>query len=212
MRATLARYPGMLRFAVLTNISTTFAAVNQHIVTLAVGAFLGESAAGFFRLGYQLGQALAKVAEALSKATYTEFSRLRAHGDAAALARLLRQANRIALLIAGTVVITLLLAGKVALLLISGPAFLPALPLLVLLGSAAALEIVGTGYESALLSHDRADRVLAARVAGTVALTIGFGLMIRSLGATGAAASVFLASLTATILFAIFAGKTLRQG
>jgi O-antigen/teichoic acid export membrane protein len=210
MRATLADYPGLLRFAVLTNISTTFAAVNQHIVTLAVGGFLGEAAAGFFRIGYQLGQALAKVAEALSKASYTEFSRLRAHGDAAALQRLLRQANRIALVMAAVVIGTLLLVGRPALLLISGPAYLPALPLLQLLGIAAALDILGSSYESALLSHDKAHWLLGARIAGTVMLIIAFAAMIGTYGATGAAGAVFAASLVTAGLFILLVRRIVR--
>lgn len=210
-RMIFSRYPGLLRFALLTNGASTFAAINQHVVTLAVGTFLGEAAAGFFRLGYQLGQALAKVAEALSRATFTEFSRLRAFGDSGALNRLFRQANRIALGVAMTIVVSLLLFGKPVLLLVSGPAFLPALPLVILLGSAAAMDIIGSGYESALLAHDRAGWVLGARIAGTAALVGGFALLIGGYAATGAAIAVCAAAITTAMLFAVLSRRVMAR-
>lgn len=207
IRQVIGDYPGMLRFAWLTNVGSTFAAINQHVVTIAVGLFLGEIAAGFFRLGYQLGQALAKVAEVLSRATYTEFSRLRAHGDPAALAQLMRQAQRITLMVAAMIVVTLLLAGRPALLLVAGQEFLPAVPLVFLLGTAAAVDIVGTALESALLAHDGARKVLHARIAATMALIGSFALLLGPFGATGAAGAVLCASLISTGLFWLYARR-----
>ena len=51
------------------------------------------------------------------------------------------------------------------------------------------------------ISHDKAQWLLGARIAGTVTLVIAFAAMVGHYGATGAAGAVFAASLVTAGLF-----------
>ena len=190
-----AEYDGFWRFALFSNVNTTLNSAGQQIALLTVGYVTGASAAGFFRLAYQLGQALLTLAEMLSRALYAELARVQAGNSRTAMTRLLRRTNRAALVAGGVMVALVILAGRPALHLVGGVAYLPAYPLLVLLGGAAAAQLIGVSFEPALLALNRTGALLLIRLVmmcGLIALLV---LLLPAFGTVGAAAAVLAAGL-----------------
>ena len=70
------RFPGIGRFALWSNASSSFKLTSQQMVAVIVGVYVGAAAAGFFRLGYQLGQVFARIGDAVSMALFTEYARV----------------------------------------------------------------------------------------------------------------------------------------
>ena len=57
-----------------SNVGSSFKLTSQQVVAVVVGFSVGAAAAGFFRLGYQLGQVFARVGDAISMAIFTELA------------------------------------------------------------------------------------------------------------------------------------------
>ena len=188
-------HEGFWRFALFANFNTTLNSTGQQIALLTVGYVTGPAAAGFFRLAYQLGQALLTLAEMLSRALYAELARVQASSSQAAMTRLLRRTNRAALVAGGLMVALVLVAGLPALQLIGGAAYLPAYPLLVLLGGAAAAQLIGVSYEPALMTRNRTGTLLLIRIAVMCGLIALLAWLLPVFGTTGAAAAVLAATL-----------------
>ncbi len=208
--AVPAEHDGFWRFALFSNVNTTLNSAGQQIALLTVGYVTGAAAAGFFRLAYQLGQALLTLAEMLSRALYAELARVQASSSPAAMTRLLRRTNRAALLAGGAMVALLVLAGRPALQLIGGAAYLPAYPLLVLLGGAAAAQLIGVSFEPALLALNRTGVLLLIRVAAMCGLIELLLWWLPRYGAIGAAAAVLAASLAGVAMLGVAARRAAK--
>jgi O-antigen/teichoic acid export membrane protein len=192
-------HPGFWRFSLFSNINSTMASAGQQIALLAVGYAGGAPAAGFFRLAYQLGQALLALAEMLSRSLYAEMARVQLQA-APAMRALLSRTNRAAFLGGITVVVVVVVIGRPALDLIGGAPYLPAYPLLVLLGGAAAVQLVGVSFEPALMVLNRTGRLLAIRTGAVASLITLLILLLPRFGATGAAIAMFCDALAVTLV------------
>jgi O-antigen/teichoic acid export membrane protein len=201
--------PGLGKFAAVTNLNSTLGTVSKQFATVIVGLFAGEVAAGHYRLAYQLGQALAKVSDLLSRAVFAELTRVR-FGDAKDnLAKLFRSSVRFSAVAAALIVALLFLVGKPALLLVAGPEFADAYPLLILLGVAAALDLAGVSFEPALLATGRAGLVLKLRLLVTVLLVALLVILLPPISTMGAAIATLAAALAGLILFGFAAWRSI---
>ena len=211
LRKVLAENPGLGKFAAITNVNFTLGAVSKQFSTIIVGLFAGAAAAGQYRLAFQLGAALAKVSELLARAVYAELTRVH-FGDAREnLSKLFRSAVRFSMLAAVAVVAILLLVGKPALLLVAGEEFAGAYPLLLLLGTAAALDLGGVSFEPALLATGRAGLMLKLRLLLTAVLIALLVALLPTLGAQGAAIATLIASLLGLFLFGFVAWRAIHK-
>jgi O-antigen/teichoic acid export membrane protein len=118
---------------------STLGLVGKQFAVLLVGASVSPAAAGGYRIAHQLGQALANISDMLSRATFSEIMRARAGHTAAELARLFRSASLLALITAAIMIAMLLLLGRPTLALLAGAPYAPVYPLVLILGTAAAL-------------------------------------------------------------------------
>ena len=200
--------PGLSRFMAITNVSSTLGAVAAQLPVLMVGAFTGPAGAGFFRLGYQLAQAMTKISSLFSRSLYSELAHVHAHGKRAELFALFRKTSLIALGAGVISAAAILLLGKPVLLLMSGPAYADAFPLLALLGIAAAISLAGVGFEPLLLATNGAGLSLFIRGVMIIALIIGLAILLPIKGAAGAAIAVLIAS---TLHILMLWGAAFRQ-
>ena len=203
------RYPvqrGFWRFALFTNANSTMSTGAQQIALFSVGLTAGTAAAGYFRLGYQLAQALLLVAEMVSRSLYAEVESLVAKRNKPALDHLFGRATALASVGGATAVILILLLGRPALELIGGPPYLPAFPQLLVLGAAAAVQLVGISFEPALLALDQSGLVLAVRAISTLALFALLGFLLPNYGALGGG----LALLGQSVLLVALLGAAVR--
>ncbi len=194
-RGPLAKgLPGIWRFAWSTNLSATSDVAFTHVVTLAVGAWVGPAQAGFWRLGRQVADAIAKPAKLLTPALYPELARLRiAEGDAQ-MARLALQIGATTGALCLVIVAVAAFAGKPLLALIMGPAFTPAAELMTWQVAAAAIAIFALPLEPMLVSQGRPGAALRVRLVVSLAFLAALPVVVDLWGARGAAIGLIAAA------------------
>ncbi|MFT8674542.1 MAG: oligosaccharide flippase family protein [Acetobacter sp.] len=186
--------PGIWRFAWLTNLNSIIGTGCNNMVVIVVGIATGAADAGHYRLAYQLSQALVRVSEMFSRAVLPELARAHASQALDSIRMLLRKSTGLA--IGATLVLALALAafGRPVLQLVAGHASLVAFPLLVALGIAASLDLIGVSFEPALIATGHAGQALKVRVARTCVLFAALALLIPHAGIKGAAWSMLISS------------------
>ncbi|WP_022681292.1 lipopolysaccharide biosynthesis protein [Sphingobium bisphenolivorans] len=204
--------PGIVGFLTATNLQTTLSSVGQQVAVLVVGLFVGPVGAGLYRLANQLANALTKISGMLSRSIFVELSRTHSSHGAEALGTLFRRTNRLALLAGGVIIALILFIGHPLLGLIAGKDFLPAYPLLLLLGVAACIDLVGVSYRPLLMATDRASLSLRITFAAT-ALLLGLqAALLPIYGTTGAAVANVAASAVAFVLMGLASRRAVSGG
>jgi O-antigen/teichoic acid export membrane protein len=200
VRLAMLENPGLRRFAGITNLGATLAAVGKQLPVLIVGSLLGAVSAGTYRLAYQLAQALARASDMFARAAFAELSRVHAGGRSDELQRLVGQTNRLAAVAGVTIAAVLIVAGHRLLHAIAGPGYDAAYPLLILLGLAASLDVAAVGYEPLLMATGGAGRAFRIRLVITSLLLIGLFSGTLMIGAVGAGVAMVLASALGLLL------------
>lgn len=212
-RALDARHenPGIIGFLTATNLQTSLSAIGQQVAVLIVGAFVGPTGAGLYRLANQLANSLTKISSLLSRSIFVELSRTQSSHGVHALRALFRRTNRLAL-IAGAIIIALILTiGHPLLGLIAGKEFLPAYPLLMLLGVSACIDLVGVSYRPLLMATDRTTQSLRITFISTLMLLGTQALLLPLHGTIGAAIANIIASITGFTMMGLATRHALRQ-
>lgn len=211
LRAVPGSYPGFWQFAGITNAGSTLGLVGKQFAVLLVGAAVSPAAAGGYRIAHQLGQSLANISDMLSRATFSEIMRARASDAGRQLERLFHQASRLAL-VTGAIMIALLLAfGQIALNLLAGDAYASVYPLVLILGTAAALDAGGVAFEPTLLATGRAWLSFRLRLFSTAVLFAGLFVLLNWMGTLGAALAALFASLIALVSMGVAAWYSVRR-
>jgi O-antigen/teichoic acid export membrane protein len=84
--------------------------------------------------------------------------------------------------------------------LISGREFLSAYPVLLALGTAAAVDFAAVSFEPALIAMGRADLTLKLRIVATIVLIALIAVLPLWFGAVGAGMAVLASSIVAFVL------------
>lgn len=201
--------PGIVGFLTATNLQTSLSSIGQQVAVLIVGAFVGPAGAGLYRLANQLANSLTKISSLLSRSIFVELSRTNTQGKEA-LDALFRRTNRLAL-VAGAVIIGLIVAiGHPLLGLIAGRDFLPAYPLLLMLGVAACIELIGVSYRPLLMATDRAGLSLRITFVTTLLLLGLQSALLPLYGTKGAAMANILASLAGFAMMGLASRRAMR--
>lgn len=170
LRQTMRENPGVGRFFGITYVSSTLDALYKQGPLLAVGYFLGTSAAGVYRLADQLAQGFGKLSQLLSRAIYPEFAHARMATDIGGFRRLVRQVTVIAGIGGLTVTLAALAFGEDLLGLIGGEGFARGGVVLIPLAIGAAFDLASASYEPVLHSTGHPSYPLIARSLAAVAL------------------------------------------
>jgi O-antigen/teichoic acid export membrane protein len=177
--------------------------LSQQFIVLIVGLYTGPAAAGFFRLGHQLGQVLARISDGLSIAFYAEHNRM-SHLDAdSAVASMIARTVKVMAISAAVLLTILLLLGKPMLVSIFGAPFAPAYPFVILLGGAAAVQLGSSALEPLLLAKGNAGWALLANLTGAIALLIALFALIPEYNALGASVAVLIGAMVTTVALTI---------
>ena len=196
LKAIPARYDGVWRFVLSTNLSGSLAVAGKQVMILLVGTFGGAYLAGGFRIANQLGVALIALAQTISKAILPEL--VQSRDGAVEMAR--RMAN-IAAIAGVTAVITAILFGRPGLALIAGPEFTGFYWAMIILSIAGAVELVGASLESLLISAGKAHVAFLVRLFPTILALVMLEAAIGWKGAQGAGFAVLGSSLLAVVGF-----------
>lgn len=207
-----AENPGIVGFLAATNLQTTLSSVGQQVAVLIVGLFVGPVGAGLYRLANQLANSLTKISSLLSRSIFVELSRTHSSHGAEALGTLFRRTNRLALIAGGVIIALILAIGHPLLGLIAGKAFLPAYPLLLLLGIAACIDLVGVSYRPLLMATDRAGLSLRITFAVTILLLGIQAALLPIYGTIGAASANIVASLAGFVMMGLASRRAVGHG
>lgn len=209
-----AGLPGVWRFAWATNLAATLDVAFTHVATLMVGALIGPAEAGFWKVGRQVADAIAKPAKLLVPALYPELARLRAGDGEKAMWKL---AGQVGLLTGGVGAVLLAvsaLAGRPLLSLVMGPAFAPAAELMTWQVCAAAIGVFALPLEPMLVSLGRPGAAVWVKVAVGGAYLAALPWIIRTFGAEGAAAALAISALALALgmlAFLVRRGRAFRR-
>ncbi|MEO9636326.1 MAG: oligosaccharide flippase family protein [Parasphingorhabdus sp.] len=189
-----------LAFLLFTNLAYLVNVIRERLVVVIVGFFVGPAAAGLFRLADQLANSLNRLAEVFARPLFAELSRLFAVGQSQELRALFWRSLRVSALSGAVLFIGLLLLGQYLISFISGPEYLAAFPILLLLGASTIISLAGLGLEPLLQAAGRARNALMARVAGLVALGLLMALFLPMFGTIGAAWVMLISAVLTTII------------
>ncbi|WP_445190991.1 lipopolysaccharide biosynthesis protein [Sphingomonas sp. Tas61C01] len=210
-RRTVDENPGIVSFALSTNANATLGMSGKQIPLLLVGAMVGTSAAGAFRLSAQLAQALAKVTQLVARAAFPEVVRMAKQASPQHLGRLLPRTYLVSGLAALTIMAVVTLGGKTVLSLIGGKSYRDAYPMLLYLTAAGCLELVMISAETMLTALNRASLVFAIRTCGVAVLLGAAFVIVPEHGATGMAIAVLAGSTAVALLLGIAAARVTRE-
>jgi len=206
------RFPGIGRFALWSNASSSFKLTSQQMVAVIVGVYVGAAAAGFFRLGYQLGQVFARIGDAVSMALFTEYARVSHIGGSKDAGALLSKMMKVSGVAAMLVLAIVGLAGEPIIVWLFGEEFVAAYPLVMILGTAAAVQFATLGLEPALLTAGKAGRVMLCSLAGAIIVAILLVWLLPIYGEVGAAfAMLGAAAVNAGLLIISYRQKILGK-
>ena len=194
-----AGMPGAWRFAVATNASASVEVAFTHVATLAVGALLGPTEAGLWRVARQIADALAKPARLLIPAMYPELAKLRASGGEAVMQRL---AIRVGVIGGGFATLLLLVAvfaGEPLLTLVMGKDFAGASQTMVWQVGAAVIGVWALPLEPMLVSMGRPGAVLRVRLVVAAVFLAALSPIVGAHGLQGAGAALVGASLATAL-------------
>ncbi|AMO70640.1 lipopolysaccharide biosynthesis protein [Sphingorhabdus sp. M41] len=200
-----------LAFLLFTNLAYLVSVVRERLVVVIVGFFVGPAAAGLFRLADQIANSLNRLAEVFARPLFAELSRLFAIGQSEELRTLFWRSLRVSAISGAVLFIALLVLGKNIISLISGPEYLAAFPILLLLGAATIISLAGLGLEPLLQAAGRARDALVARVAGLAALGSLMAVFLPTSGTIGAAWVMLISAILTSIILFISSRSAIRQ-
>lgn len=209
-RQTIRENPGIERFLLIVSAGSTLDAAYKQGPLLAVGYFLGTSAAGLYRLADQLAQGFSKVSTLIARAIYPEISRARVATSSDEFRRMVRRISMVAGVAGAIVVLAALVGGRQLLTLIGGSDFQRGAAVLVPLAVAASFELASVAFEPVLHSTGVARYALFGRVA-TVTMLCGAILAFNGIGALGIAWAVAMAGAAGYVALGIMALIALRR-
>jgi O-antigen/teichoic acid export membrane protein len=190
-----ATFPDFLTYAFWSSVNSSLRFMNQQTIIVVVGFFTNAASAGFFRLGHQLGQVLARISDGLSMAFFLEFAKVDAKMGATGAEPLVKRTLLITIMSSLCILVLLLLGGRAALLLVFGAEFLPAFPFVMILGTAAAVQVGSMAFEPVLMSRGYAKLTVLANLAGALSMILFLALLLPQYKALGAAIAVLLSAL-----------------
>lgn len=207
----LAENPNLLRFALSTNLTSTLSLSGKQLPLLMVGGTIGTEAAGAFRLAAQLAQAMAKLSQLFSRAAFPEIVRAIRDASARAISRML---GRMLLVSTGAALVILALVallGQWLLIIVGGPEFGGAYPVLLWLACAGCLDLATVAFEPVLLALHRSFTALLIRMVSVAVMVATALWLMGTHGVVGAAMSVFAGSLATAILLSVVTFAVARR-
>ena len=200
-----------MAFLLFTNLAYLVSVIRERLVVVIVGFFVGPAAAGLFRLADQVANSLNRLAEVFARPLFAELSRLFAIGKSRESRALFWRSLKVSAISGGILFIGLLALGQNIIALISGPEYLAAYPLLLLLGAATIISLAGLGLEPLLQAAGRASNALVARVLGLVALGLLLAVFLPTFGTIGAAWVMLISAILTTVILFISSRAAIRE-
>lgn len=209
-RETMNENPGLAGFFGMTFASSTLDALVKQGPLLAVGYFLGTTAAGLYRLADQLAQGISRFAQLLARAVFPEFAMANVREGQGGFGKLVRQVSLMSGAAGAIVTILAAIAGGPLLMAIGGAPFAQGAPILLPLVIGAAFELAAVSFEPVLFASARAHWAVMVRIFAVATLFTGI-LLFVPFGPVGISWAVALGMAAAYAGMAFAVSRTLRR-
>ncbi|WP_430417142.1 lipopolysaccharide biosynthesis protein [Parasphingorhabdus sp.] len=204
-------WPEFFSFLFFTNLAFLANVIRERLVVVIVGIFVGPTAAGLYRLADQLANSVNRLAEVFARPLFAELSKLFAGNESDRLTGLFWRSLRVSAVSGAVMFLALVLLGQFMIDVISGPEFLAAYPILLLLGAATIISLSGLGLEPLLQAANRAHVALIAKLAGLTALAMAMTLLLPKYGTMGVSWAMLLSAIITTILLFLFSRSAIAK-
>jgi O-antigen/teichoic acid export membrane protein len=211
MRPTLqpTELPRAWRFAIDVNLAASVQAVWGPIGRLVVGALLGPTGAGLFRIASTLADSAQKPADLLGKAYYPEIMRMDLSSSKPW--KLMRRSTAIVAGLALLAVVIMLIGGKPLMHVLFGKQYLGAYHPLVILMAIPFIGIFTFPLSPMLYALGRSDAPLKAKLLGSAVFFVTIAPLSWAWDVTGAAIALVLANLVNALAMTVQLGGEHRR-
>lgn len=183
LRQTVNPEPGVWRFVLWLQLTTTANLATTHLPLLVIGGLLNNTAAGLFKLAQQLTALLERAnSKLLVPSLYTELSRMSAGREHAQRRLMVMKITGWLALIGTGLFLVLVPAGKPLLRLVAGEEFIGAYPVMLWLAAAGVVGSLSVTMEPLLMAAGRMRTIAAA---GTLPLLVFVPLLFGLIGRYG---------------------------
>ena len=203
--------PGYWHFLFATNASYILTVVRERGGVMVVGLFVGEAAAGLFRLADQLAGSINRITEIFSRPLFTEMSRLYAHGARDRSQDLFYRSLRISAITGAAMLLAIFVLGRPLIWLMSGEEFLPAYPMLLILGASTIIGLASLGVEPLLQAAGRPGLALTARLVWLAAVAALLVAWTGTYGVIGASWAILVSTVLTAALMLWFAQREINR-
>lgn len=206
-------HPGLWGFVWTTNLNASLGQVRRRLAPLIVGWVLGPAPAGLFHVAQRVSAILARPAQLLRQSAYPELAKLVARNELKAVKRLVLRAGLVAAAGGLPVLLVLGALGAPILELVGGPEFTAAYGLLVLLGLARLIHLLGFPLGSALVALGRPGLALRVNLVIAVLFVPTLIGLLHAFGLIGAGLNtVAFALMTVGVMGAMVLRLLSRRG
>lgn len=201
-RGVVADNPGIWRYAIATNASSSLRSAGKSASVLIVAAAAGEAAAGAYRVCLQICFSISRWSLNVARAALPEFSLAGREGPEAVKGVFVRT-TLLSVGCAAACLPVVPFASAPMLRVVAGERYDAAAMVLVVLALSALVELAATTFEPLLLSVGRAGSALACGALGTVTMLSLLWPASAMHGAHGAAWAILFGTLVASLSTAL---------
>lgn len=201
------KFPGIWKFVITTNLSSSIRLGAREVDVLIVGSTLGLAATGIYKVAKQFAGIPLRFADPLQQAIYPDMARLWAEGQVSQFRKTLIRIGVLSGLGGLAIWFGFLLLGQLVLRLTVGPEYLPAYEILLVYMLGFNLFMFGIAFRSAVLSMGHPGRILQIYIISTIMSLGTLVLLLGYYGLMGAAMahivfhSVWFVTMSTSIWF-----------
>lgn len=201
--STFMSFPGLWRFLVTTNLSSSFRVVSKEVDILVVGGVLGGSAVGVYKVAKQVPSAMAMLIDPLYQAIYPELSRLVGRSELTSVRKLVEKASSLVALVGVAMWVALSFVSESLLALLFGSEYVSASVVMLWYSMGVVVSIVGFPLQPIMLALGRPGVSLYVHVISTTLYAGIMVLLVTLYGLEGAGLSYLAYCLLWTLLMTV---------
>jgi O-antigen/teichoic acid export membrane protein len=200
---------GIWRFSFAANLHSSMAIIPGHLATFLVGAVLGPSAAGLFKIAREVGSGIAKPVDLINQSVYPDIARLVQTGAWRRLRQTVVSAGAVAAGMSGLVTVLIFIVGQALLALIFGPEYTGAQTLLLMMSLATTIMVMTFAVEPMMYALGQPSRPLITSIAATLLFALVLWWRLPMDGLIGAGWAYLAMSLTTVVISAFWAAQSM---
>jgi O-antigen/teichoic acid export membrane protein len=200
---------GIWRFSLASNLHSTMTIVPGHLATFLVGAVLGPSAAGLFKVAREFGSGIAKPVDLINQSVYPDIARLVQTSAWRRLRQTVISAGAVAAGVGGIVTVVIAMAGAALLTLIFGPDYAAAQTLLLMMSLATTIMVMTFAVDPMMYAFGKPSRPVITSIAATVLFTLVLWWRLPIDGLIGAGWAYLAMALTTVVMSTAWAVHSL---